>query len=77
MDDNTPSLTSKALQRAANKAANKILAAGGYDHKGMSLQANERRALAKKRARAAEAKKSEHKAKKGKQQAARTAQKPQ
>lgn len=52
MDDNTPTLSSKAVQRAANKAANQILAAGGYDHKGMSLLARERRALAKKRAKA-------------------------
>lgn len=64
MDDNAPSLTSKALQRAANKAANKILAAGGYDHKGVSLQANERRALAKKRARASEARQRQKKNKK-------------
>lgn len=69
MDDNTPSLTSKALQRAANKAANKILAAGGYDHKGMSLQANARRALATKRAKASETQKRQREAKKTKRQA--------
>lgn len=60
----------KATQRAAERAANKLLAAAGYDANGLTLQAMERRRMAKKRARAAESRGRE-KAAKGAKRAAR------
>jgi hypothetical protein len=56
----------KATQRAAERAANKLLAAAGCDANGLTLQAMERRRMAKKRARAAESRGREKAAKKAK-----------
>lgn len=65
----------KATQRAAECAASKLLAAAGYDPKGVSLQAKEKRAAAKRRYKSAEERSREGRLKKVRDDAKRAARK--
>lgn len=62
----------KPTQRAATIAANKLLAAAGYDPRGLSLQAGQRKALAKKRAKTGENRQRQKANKKRRRQAGKT-----
>ncbi|MGB3840398.1 MAG: hypothetical protein WA930_14960 [Rhodanobacter sp.] len=65
----------KLTQRGAARAANLILAAAGYDPKGVSLKAKEKRAAAKRRYKSAEERSREGRLKKVRDDAKRAARK--